>query len=265
MIHEELRGLIPLLALDALPAAEEHELIAHLKVCRECSELLDAHKQTAGWLGLCVPSVRPSADLRERILHEAAQNAQLTPGRPAEPRPRRSWAGLGLKVASVTALAASLAFGGLTAQRLNDKILEKDGRLNEQSQVLAQQRKALDLASASSTIVLPLSPSQSYGGVQGKVVFSDRADKASVLLTGLQDPAGDVYTLWVTPYRGKPRNLADFVPDASGLAVINLDRAVYEKDTLAVTREARPGADRPRGPVIGSAYRTPNTNPLTVA
>lgn len=253
MTHEELRGLIPILALDSLPPNEEAELIAHLKICRDCSEILASHQQTAGSLGLWVPPIQPRPELRDRILRTVAQTPQLTPGNVAVLRPKRSVGRIGMRLAAVTSIAAALAFGGFAAQQFN----AKNGQIEQQSQYLAEQRRFLDLASADSAIALPLTPTKSYSEVQGNVVLSDETDEAAVLLTGLSDPGDQVYTLWMTPYKGRPQNVADFVPDASGLAVINLGASVDDRVTLAVTLESKPNGTRPLGDVVGSAYRTP--------
>lgn len=252
MTHEELRGLIPILALDSLPANEEAELIAHLKICRSCSEILAVHQQNAGLLGLWAAPIQPQSDLRDRILRQVAQTPQLTPGNVTELRPQRSLGKLGMRLAAATSIAAALAFGGFAAQQLNSK----DGEIKQQGQVLAEQRKALDLASADSAVIIPLSAAESYDGVQGNLVLSDETDQASVLLTGLANPGDQIYTLWLTPYRGRPTNVLDFVPDSSGQTVINLDGAVDERVTLAVTLEPGPNRTRPSGPVVAAAYRT---------
>lgn len=252
MTHDELRGLIPLLALDSLPVSEEAELVAHLKICTECSELLASHEHTVGALGLLAPPQEPPRMLRERILSEAERTQQFIPGGLPEQAHSRRYRRTGLRVAAV-AMAAVLMIGGVGAQQL----LEQKNQLQEQRQLLAEQRKALDLASAGSAIILPISSTEDYRDVQGSVVLSDETDRAAVLMAGLDDPGDNVYTLWLTPAEGEPRNLADFAPDDSGLAVINLEAEVGERDTLAVTLEPRRDNARPTGPVVGSASRSP--------
>jgi hypothetical protein len=240
------------MALDSLPPGEEAELIAHLKVCRECSELLASHEQTAGELGLWASPVEPPAPLREAILSQASRTRQFVPDRPPEKTRSGAFSRTGMRVAGAVAMAAVLVVGGIGARQL----IEKNDRLEQQSQLLAEQRKALDLASSGSD-VLPISPTADYRDVVGKVVVSDETDRAALLINGLDDPDGKVYTLWLMRPEGERRNLADFVPDDSGSAVVNLDAAVEERDTLAVTLEPRRGNTSPAGPVVGSAYRTP--------
>lgn len=262
MIHDELRGLIPILALDALSAGEEAELISHVKICRECSELLASYQKSAGSLGLWALPVEPPVALRERILRQTAESPRFTPGRaPKERKTQRSSATIGLRVAAAASVAAVLTFGGFAASELN----QSNDRIVQQAQTLAEQSKALDLASADSTIVLPVSPAESYRGVKGNVFLSGETNAAAVLMTGLDDPGDNVYTLWLTTHQGARQNVAEFKPDESGLAVVNLNASVHSRDTLAVTLEPHPGATRPTGPVVGSAYRTPANNPLEIA
>jgi anti-sigma-K factor RskA/putative zinc finger protein len=251
MTHEELRELIPLMALDSLPPGEEEELIAHLKVCRECSELLASHEQTAGALGLWAPPAAPPASLRQLILSQASHIQQFVPDRPPEKVRPRAYGRSGMRVAAAVAMAAALVVGGIGARQL----IEQNDRLEQQRELLAEQRKALDLASAGSEII-PMSTTADFREVRGKVVVSDETDRAAVLLTGLNDPGDGVYTLWLMPPEGERRNVADFVPDDSGLAVVNLKAGVDEQDTLAVTLEPRRGNTRPMGQVVGSAYRS---------
>lgn len=253
MNHEEIRGLIPLMALNSLPLSEEEELIAHLKVCRECSELLAGHEQTAGTLGLWAPPEEPPKLLRERILREAERTRQFIPDGAHEKA--RSWTSgrTGKRVAAAAAMAAVLIAGAVGTQRL----IEQNNQLNQQRQLLAEQRRALELAGAGSAVILPISSTAEYREVSGSVVLSDETGTAAVLLAGLDDPGDGVYTLWLTPSEGPSRNLADFAPDDSGSAVINLSEAVGEQDTLAVTVEPRRGAAGPTGPVVGSAHRSP--------
>ena len=250
MTHDELRGLIPLLALDALEPAEEAELVAHLKICRECSEVLAGHESTVGSLGLSVPPIAASMQLRERILSEASRTQQFVPERAATVTRLGDRRKVGARVASALAMAAVLAFGAVGTSQL----MEKNDRIESQQELLAAQRRALDLASAGSVIV-PMSPAAAFSDVEGSVIVSDQSRSAAVLMTGLDDPGQKVYTLWLSQVDGEPRNVAEFVPDETGLAVVNLDEPVAERDTVAVTLEPRRGLKSPTGPVIGSAVR----------
>ncbi len=249
MTHEELRGLIPLLALDALPPGEEEELVAHLKVCRECSDVLASHETTTGMLGLAVPPIEPSMQLRERILNEAARTRQMVP--PTSITSVRRARRPGGRVAAALAAAAVFAIGAVGTRQL----MESNDLIARQQAQLAAQEQAFEVASAGSALILPMKTSGDFSDVNGSVVVSESAGKAAVILTGLQDPDGKVYTVWLSAEGGGPTNVGEFVPAEDGLAVVNLNTAVADRDTVAVTLEPKRGLTRPTGPMVGSALR----------
>lgn len=252
--HDDLRALVPIFALDALPAEDETELVSHLKVCRECSESLAQHRETAGMLGLAAGSRQAPGDLRDRILQQAAQTAQVrsmpsargskAPARPAGRSVRWQWVGL------AAAAVLALVIGGIGVQRIN----ERDERLTEQQIVIGRQREALDVISSPDSIVLTMSPTEELPGVHGKAFVSDQDESAAVVVAGLSAPGGDdVYTLWLIA-GDDPVPVTDFVPE-DGLALLPVDRAVGSDATLAVTHEPNPGNSSPQGPVVMAAYR----------
>lgn len=248
--HDDLKALVPILALDALGETEEAELLDHLKVCRECSDLLAQHRETAGMLALTAGSRPAPADLRERILGAAARTPQIRQApapvqlRPAAERPvRRLWAGLA--AAAVLVLLA----GGLTIQR----IANQDSRLTEQQTIIARQRAALDLISNPDAIVLAMGPQDGAGG-HGRVFVSREDGSAAVVVAGLNPLAGDeIYTLWLID-EGDPQAVTDFVPE-DGVAVLPVEGPVDAGATLAVTHEPNPGNTSPQGPVITASIR----------
>lgn len=251
MNHDALRDLVPILALDALPAGEEAELVAHLKICRECSSLLAQHRETAGQVGIAAGSLSAPDSLRERILQQAAQTPQLTQAPAVRPVKQdgtfnRSWRWTGL----AAACALVLLVGGILGQRLSDQ-----HQLVEQQQaIIAQQQQALGLISSPTAVVLPMTPTEQAAGVQGRVFVSDEEGFAAVVLHGLAEPAGDdVYTLWLIA-DGSRRPVSDFKPD-DGLALVPVNAPVRSDATLAVTLEPRPGNTSPQGEVMIAAYR----------
>jgi hypothetical protein len=250
--HDDLRDLVPLLALDSLPESEEAQVMAHLETCRECSELLAGHREAAAALALVPPPVMPSDLLRERILREAAavEEPVLQPA-PAKLPVRGSQRRAFRLVASLAAAAVIVA-GAVAGMQLG----RQNAELRDQRRLLAEQRRALDLAAAGNAVILPISFAVDYSRAEGNVILREESGEAAVLLTGLEDPGSRVYTLWLTPESGDVKNLADFTP-ANGLAVINVQVTVAQSDGLAVTLERRPGNSSPAGPVVGSAARTP--------
>jgi anti-sigma factor ChrR (cupin superfamily) len=69
MTHEQLRDLLPLLALDLLSPEERAALTAHLDAgCDACASELHAHRATVADVAYDAPPVAPPAGLRERVL-----------------------------------------------------------------------------------------------------------------------------------------------------------------------------------------------------
>lgn len=251
MTHDQLKELVPLFALDALTSDDERELVAHLSFCRECSELLVEHRETAGMLAMAVPSRQAPGDLRDRILQQAAQTPQLHVS--ANPVPikqkaptrtwRWQWAGL--------AAACVLAFlvGGVVVRQVDGT----SGNTTDQQLVIAQQREALEIIGSPTSVVLPMASTEDYPGAYGKAFVSDEEGKAAVVVSGLEEPGDDIYTLWLIA-DGDRKPVEDFVPE-DGTRTILVEKPVNSDATLAVTREPKPGNTSPKGPVIMAAYR----------
>lgn len=246
MTHDELKQLVPILALDALPPEEEAELVAHLKVCRECSMLLTEHQETAGMLALSAGSVPAPAALKDRILRQAQQSGQLQAPLPAVrqlPVNRfRRWQLAGLAAACVVAVVAGAV------------VVRQSNRLNQQEIVVAQQRDALNIIGSPSSVEVPMTATANGPGTEGKVFVSGQEDAAAVLVRGLDDPGDGVYTLWLIEEGDAPEPVEDFLPEGA-VTVLKVDQPVGEEATLAITREPRRGNTEPEGPILLAASR----------
>jgi hypothetical protein len=250
MTHDELKELVPIFALDALPAEDEVELTAHLKFCTECSELLAEHRETAGMLAVAVGSVEAPRDLKQRILAEAARTPQLhaapAPAASRSPvRRARRWQLVALAGTAVIALLV----GGLAFRQFGSQ----GSKVTEQQILLARQQEALSIVSSPDSVVLPMSPNEEFPQAYGKAFVSDKDGKAAVIVSGLEEPGEDVYTLWLIA-DGNRMPVTDFDVD-DGSQTILVDREVGSDATLAVTREPNPGNTSPQGPVVVSTYR----------
>lgn len=248
MTHDQLKELVPLFALDALPADEERELEAHLKFCSECSQALAEHRETAGMLAMAVPGRQAPGDMKDKIMQLAGQTAQLhtapapTPIKKVSVRGQRwQWAGL--------AAACVLAFlvGGVVVRQLDNP-----DRTTEQQLVVAQ-RDALEIIGSPTSVIIAMNATAEFGGAYGKAFVSADRGKAAVVVSGLEEPGDDVYTLWLIA-GGDPRPVADFVPE-DGIRTILVNTPVGSEETLAVTREPNPGNTTPQGPVIMASIR----------
>jgi hypothetical protein len=248
MTHDELKELVPIFALDALPAEDEVELSAHLKFCTECSDLLAEHREVAAMLAVAGGSLQAPPDLKQRILAEAARTPQLhafanpvAAGTRAKQARRWQW------VAVAGTCVIALLVGGLALRQLGD------GPPSQGQVLLARQREALNIVSSPDSVVLPMSTNSDFPRAYGKAFVSDKDGKAAVIVSGLEEPGDDVYTLWLLA-EGDPEPITDFDVDY-GSQTLLVEKQVGSDATLAVTREPNPGNTSPQGPVVMSTYR----------
>jgi anti-sigma factor RsiW len=246
MTHDDLKDLVPLYALDALPSEDEQELTAHLATCSECSALLAGHRETAGMLAFSAPSLQASPGLRDRILREATRTApiQLSPAPSATPPLRRNrrlqWAG-GLAAACVFALLV----GGLVVRQMADR----NPGDTQQEMLLARQQEALNIISSPDSIAITMASTDDFPDAYGKAFVSADDGRAAVLLSGLSEPKDDVYTLWIIE-DGDPSRIVDFDVDGGAQTILVDDRDVDPAASFAVTREPNRGNASPQGPVV---------------
>lgn len=247
MTHDDLKDLVPLYALDALPSEDEQELVAHLGICSECSALLDGHRETAGMLAFSAPSLQASPGLRDRILREASETSSVHLARapvvaPLVRRNRRfQWAG-GLAAA---ACVFALVVGGLVVRQMVDR----DPGATQQEILLARQQEAHSIISSPDSIAITMASTEGFPDAYGKAFVSSDDGKAAVLLSGLSEPKDDIYTLWLIE-DGNPSRIADFDVDGGAQTILVDDREVDATVSFAVTREPKPGNTSPQGPVV---------------
>jgi anti-sigma-K factor RskA len=91
--HDEIRGLIPAVALGAATEDERARVERHAAACAVCAADLDGMRGAAAGLALDVPQVAPPADLRKRVLGQVAADARRR-GAPAAAPARSRRAGL---------------------------------------------------------------------------------------------------------------------------------------------------------------------------
>lgn len=289
MNHDELEGLVPLLALDALGPPEEAEVRAHVAGCESCAVLLREHLETAAGLALLAEPATPPAHLKARLMADIAQEPEgaasppspapvaapastpapapgSTPGsgrgdevgarREAHAtrragRPDRSDRSWWQRYGAVVAVAACLVLG--FAWYAYDSVTENAARLDV---VAARQEQIRELVGGRQPS-LTLIPTGN-GPASGGLVFA-RGGRAAVVLEGLDASAEGVYEVWAIR-GGKPVPLAPVGEDAwqgtSGRAIVLLEEGVEGVEGMAVSIEpSEPPADAegPKGPIVLSS------------
>jgi hypothetical protein len=268
MTHDEIEGLVPLLALDALSPPEELSVRTHVEGCPGCTALLREHLETAAGLALLARPAAPPAGLRARLMAEVSAGGEVgaeagapplrtdpssgpvpapSPGPGPGPAP---WLGARLIPSSRwRRTIAGLAAACLLLAAVNYVIGQ---RLARQDRMIAQQKEILDLISGQPAMIL--APTREGAGTTGHVFVKD--GKAAVVLTGLNDSAEGVYELWVIR-GGRPSPLetverADWQKD-KGEAVVLVERWIEDAEGMAVSLEPSPPAassSAPRGPIL---------------
>ena len=256
---EEVRDLLPLLALDVLDVDERDVVDDHLSGCSACLEELAGYTETAAALALALPQSDPSLGLKGRVLAEA-RRARLVPSGggarqvPAPPvwrgerasRWRVSLSGLVagvalLLAASTTAWAFSLR-AELDAQ--NARIATLTDRANNYAKVTA-------VLQAADTQIRVL---QSTSGAQeafGRVYIDPDTSEGMLMVRNLPPlPQGRVYQLWVAGADGTRQSagLLTWTDKAgNGYALIKCPETLSRWRWFNVTEEPSGGSQTPTG------------------
>jgi hypothetical protein len=278
--HDELRDLVPIHALNALAPEEEREVSAHLAVCGACQEAFDAFQRVAGGVALVASPVAPPAALRERLLQQAAHTRQdpvppatAATSRPAEPAVAPAAAGVGRavpgvgrtwagpagtvtpfperarrqrrvrwqQVAAIVAAAAIVAFGGLSYALAH--------RLHSSNQEIARQRQFIAALGAPVLTTVPMVAVGSDAKAGGQLYVAASGHSAGLVLTGLTNPGGDIYQLWLI-VNNVPSPLVAFRPDPAGEALVPINADLSQMQAIAVTLEKKAGLRAPQGPKV---------------
>ncbi len=78
-------------ALDALDAAERHEVKTHLRICPRCRREADRDRAVAAQIGFAVPRHAPPPDLKHRVMARLVREGMRPPdGRGVAPSPNQA-------------------------------------------------------------------------------------------------------------------------------------------------------------------------------
>ncbi len=263
--HERLRDLLPAHALGALDPEERHEVETHLAECAECRERLAEWGATAEALAESPPPVRPSAEVRARLL-EGVERSRGESGPDERPR-RAGLAPLAVAASLIVALGAGLVAGIVATRAWNDRQMEaRQAEISGLEERLAEARREaeevrLRLAALTElTEILATAPAGRevlLAGLdpapegQGRL-YVDPAAGRGVLVAGNLRPLPEdrVYQLW-TIRDGVPRSAGTFRPGPGGSALHLLPEVPEAPpDAWAVTVEPEGGVPQPTGEMV---------------
>ena len=263
MKHEQIKKLVPLLAINAVSDDEENDIQAHMASCAECLSMMEMHLDAAVALARSAVPLNPPASLKQRLMSQIAAESAVVPQQsPAPARPfkpaaqpppaagspgavlplpaqqserRPRWLAPLAGIAAAAVFIAVAMWGWMVVQ------------INRQNQLLEQTRQALAIAGTPGVDRKPMVARDAAGGAGGQAFVAETG--AAIIMTGMKDPRDEVYTLWLIS-GNRPVSVGDFRPDESGTAVIRVAQSVDRDMTMAVTREPSEGNKSPKGPVI---------------
>ena len=230
--HNEADVLAAAASVGALEPAEERALRDHLAGCDDCARTAAEYMAAAGMLTLSVDDVRPSPELRTRLMRAVYSEAMRAE---QAPRPRlrqrlldRLPRSRGLALAA--GAAAGVVVGGAAVG-----VATHVGQPSTLSVALAGQAAA--------------------PGAHGSVLFDRALDVSEMTVSGLSEPsqvsAGSaVWEVWLIPANGSPvaAGFLTRTPSGSWTAAMTGDLTRYH--AAAVTNEPAGGSATPTGQVV---------------
>lgn len=241
---QEADVLAAALSVGSLDGADEASLQQHLVGCTDCRQLAGEYMEAASRLPLALDPLRPSPELRSRLMRAvyAEAAAAESPRGAAAPRPpwwQRFWSSLpAARGFTLAAGAAAVALVGLTTWSIA-------GRQN----------------ATPASLAVALTHTPAAPDAHGQLVY-DKADSQAVLtVSGLPGPArvgggASVYEVWLVRADGSttPAAFLTQAPDGSWTAAMHGDMAGYT--TVAATVEPPGGSKAPTGVEVLQASLT---------
>lgn len=263
--HDRYADLLPAHALGALDPDERRELEAHLAECPECRERLAGWAKTTEALAESAPPVRPSPEVRERLLGRVEESRAEADagGRPG----RRGVGPLALAASVLVALAAGLVAGVVATRSWTDREMEeRRAEISALEERLAESRREaeevrLRLAALTElTEILATSPPGRevlLAGLDpaaeghGRLYVDPAAGRGVLVAGNLRSlPEERVYQLW-TIRGGVPRSAGIFRPGPGGAALHLVEEVPADPpDAWAVTVEPAGGVPQPTGEMV---------------
>jgi hypothetical protein len=145
------------------------------------------------------------------------------------------------QVAAIVAAAAVVALGGLSYALAH--------RLHSSNQEIARQRQFIAALGAPVLTTVPMVAVGSDTKAGGQLYVAASGHSAGLVLTGLANPGGDVYQLWLI-VNNVPSPVVAFRPDPAGEALVPVNADLSQMQAMAVTLEKKAGLRAPQGPKV---------------
>ena len=251
-----------LLALGALEGDERQAIESHVASCADCARKFAEAQQRIALLALTAPPVKPSPDVKMRLMRKIREEGAGTvrdPGRVAsEAKSAGSWGHWWSAV--LVPVAAMLLFATAylwrQVQLFDQQLAILRATVQEQQDQLDEDRQVVDLIAARDTTVVTLAsqPGQPQG--IARVIYNPRSGTLFYNCEREKAPGDKSYQLWLVPATGDPISAGVFNPTTGKTShwVIKLPPGTIPK-AFAVTLEPAGGAPHPTGPkvLVGAA------------
>jgi anti-sigma-K factor RskA len=256
---DEVRELLPLLALNALDVDERDVLDDHLAGCSDCLEELAGYSETAAALAMALPQSDPSPAVKGHVLSEA-RRARLIPAGATAPQTPAPPMWRGERVSrwrmSMTSLVASIALllaAGSTAWALNlrAELDAQNARIATLSERANNYARVTAVLQAADTQIRVLQSTSGTPETFGRVYIDPDTSEGMLMVRNLPPlPQGRVYQLWVAGADGQRQSagLLTWTDKAgNGYSLIRCPDTLSRWQSFGVTEEPAGGSQLPTG------------------
>lgn len=253
---EEVRDLLPALALDALDVDERDVVEDHLLTCPSCEAEAAGYAETTAALALAFDQVEPPAALRGRVLTAARRPRAFAPAGDGERQGATRLYAWRRYLSSLVAAAALLLAAGSTlwAMNLRSELDAQQAQIATLSQRAQNYARVTGVLQAADTQMRVLSGTTDAPDAFGRVYVDPATGEGMLMVRGLPPlPAGRVYQLWVVGEDGK-RESAGLLTwtdrQGNGYTLIQCPEKLARWQWFRVTQEPAGGSPEPVGPRV---------------
>lgn len=230
---QEADVLAAAMSVGSLVADEQQALQGHLTGCANCRRVAAEYMAAAGLLSLAAEPMRPSPELRSRLMRAVYREAAQAERPRREPFLRRltSLVPRGRGFAVLAGAAAGVAIGVGSMAGITHR----------------------GSPGPSSSLAITLTGQKLAPGAHGQLHYDRNLQVGTVMVTGLPSPSqvstgGAVYELWLIPASGDPVPAAYLTRSLTGgdwTAMVQGDLSHYS--SVAATIEPAGGSRTPTG------------------
>lgn len=260
-MKERIEELLPFYALGAVTEEERAQVEAYVASDPDAQRRLDEMKNTAAALPFSAAPVRPSEELKRRLMDRVDADAQKRFAPPASQqadiwsrfldlfRPRAgNWAPHTIAVLS---LIVALVTGtwGLT---LRSQYASLQTEIIALRQELALQREVIARVASPSSQAFAISGTEHQPGARGQMIADTQTGSAVLLVSGLsQLEPGDTYEFWLIE-GSTPVAAGLFNVDSEGNAILQVSKNVTPGtyNAIGVSIEPEGGSQQPTGDIV---------------